>query len=449
MAEKKSSPELQKRYIPLNQFRVDDNDPRGNLKGYGNVKGMIDSYGTLMIDGCYTNCIPALLANGFIPDTHSAQDGFVYTLRSNCGFFTNVKEDDKGLYIEGVYHSDGESQMIRTKVKERLDAGKSMGLSVGFFEVRSFLINAKDYASELPKYLHKEYLDDGLEAAKGFGSIKIMQEINVVEVSLTTTPANVASQVISARTTKMEKSEMQPRVSEIRSDYMGGKAEKHATISALSSLVSDLFYNDFYDSVDDSDGSSADDRNARLGKAVDEFKECVLSIHSSLSKLSEGMGEDDNGTDDQSQMMSQIRVLFANPKSLIPLAGMSNKEQGIAALAAVKAFLQRQISLAELRSSEKIKGIRSGKAVSKDKYEQIKSIRDDITECHESYTDDMSEHLAKMDDFLSKYDPSATTQTASDKTEVRNEPAELEKERIETTKRLIARRMTQRLQLTI
>lgn len=95
------------------------------LKGNASVMGVLDSYSDCIFPGAYKNAIKGFLENGFIPVGHNWSELPV-------AMPTKAMEDGQNLYCEAVFHSHQYAQDARTVCMERLAAGLSVGLSVGF-----------------------------------------------------------------------------------------------------------------------------------------------------------------------------------------------------------------------------------------------------------------------------------------------------------------------------
>src|SRR5262245_49373293 len=85
----------------------------GGFAGHAAVFNNIDKQGERILKGAFNRHLDAFLRHGFIAWNHDA-DKPVGTIRS-------AREDSKGLYVEGIFHSDAHSQRVRTIVKERLE----------------------------------------------------------------------------------------------------------------------------------------------------------------------------------------------------------------------------------------------------------------------------------------------------------------------------------------
>ena len=189
------------RAIQNEQLRLVESET-GGFSGYGNVKGCLDSHGTIMVDGCYVKCLPDLKKKGFVPDTHGASTNFTPTLKNTLGHFIKVAEDEIGLYVEAKFYNTHAAQEAREQLLSRQADGVESGMSIGF-QIESYIyIPPESYEAELPKYLKPEYLERDMEAALNFMGVFILTEINVYEVSLTYIPSNTESLVTEVRSGK-------------------------------------------------------------------------------------------------------------------------------------------------------------------------------------------------------------------------------------------------------
>ena len=153
---------VETKVFALSEFKVDGEDA-GSFEGYASRFGTIDSYGDTIDRGAYAETIPEFLTRGFL--------GWGHDWTNPVGYFTEAEERTSGLYVKGRFHSDPQAQVYRQRVKERSDAGKFMGMSIGF--------TPQDY----------EFREvDGRE-------IRALTRISLHEVSLVTVPAEHDSQI--------------------------------------------------------------------------------------------------------------------------------------------------------------------------------------------------------------------------------------------------------------
>jgi HK97 family phage prohead protease len=159
---------MERKYLDLQVKSAGNLGDEGNgyLEGYGAVKGNIDSYGDVIRDGAFKN-LEALVGKGFAGKGHDWTDAI--------GYVEEAREDEHGLWVKMAFHSTQDAQDVRTKVQERLAAGRSVGLSIGYFT---------------------KVASPGKVEGK---DVRFLDEIEVFEVSVVTMPANERATVLSAK----------------------------------------------------------------------------------------------------------------------------------------------------------------------------------------------------------------------------------------------------------
>lgn len=135
--------------IPLTIKSVSDT---GEFEGYGSVFGVKDSYSDIVMPGAFTKSLasrmPALL--------------WQHDMREPIGIYTEVREDDVGLYVKGRLLV--EADPLAKRAHAHMKAGSLSGLSIGF------VLNDYEYDKDKGAFL--------------------LKEIDLWEVSLVTFPAN-------------------------------------------------------------------------------------------------------------------------------------------------------------------------------------------------------------------------------------------------------------------
>lgn len=144
-----------KRFLTLELKARSEN---GSLEGYGAVTGNVDAYGDVIAPGAFDNLSEFVKAGGILVG-HDWGDLPVAMIEE-------AREDDKGLWFKARFHSDETAQRARSVVSERLDAGKFVGLSIGY-----------------------RTLDCKWEERDG-KEIRVLTKIEIFEVSVVLTPAN-------------------------------------------------------------------------------------------------------------------------------------------------------------------------------------------------------------------------------------------------------------------
>lgn len=157
---------FEEKILTLADAKLDDSGS-GRVSGYGSVFGGIDSYGDTIVPGAYKGTIPQFLKDGFIAWSHD----WAFPIATP----DKAREDERGLWIEAAFHTDAESQRARQIVAERLERGKSMGLSIGY-QAKGF-----DFQEV-----------DGQQ-------VRRLLDIELMEVSLVMVPADAAARVASVK----------------------------------------------------------------------------------------------------------------------------------------------------------------------------------------------------------------------------------------------------------
>jgi HK97 family phage prohead protease len=149
------------------EFKMTDEGP-GGFTGYASVFDVVDRGGDIVAKGAFAGSLDAFRRDGFIAVGHDWGQSGVATIKS-------AEEDAHGLLIEAEFHSTPDAQAERVKLKERLERGKSVGLSIGF-----------------------QIADGGTERDKATKARRLTK-IDLFEVSIVTVPMNAEAQAIAAK----------------------------------------------------------------------------------------------------------------------------------------------------------------------------------------------------------------------------------------------------------
>ncbi len=280
----------------LSDFKMSE-EGLGSFSGYASTWNTRDHAGEIVIRGAFHNSLDRFKAEGFIALQHEYSNLPVATVK-------DAREDERGLFIEGEFHSTDEAQDARAYMRERLERGKSVGLSIGY-----------------------NILPADMERTRAG---VLLKEIDLWEVSIVTKPCNpeaLASAVKSdARAVKAE--------------YLGPYAEAEMTLAALYDLCDTLRWRCFWSYLFEGDLSPAD-REAKVDGALSEFHQlalrCVRAYHAA-------------DEDTQSEMATEVKTLF--PPPLPALAAGRLNDQVDQALDAVSTVTDRTKAVAALREAE-------------------------------------------------------------------------------------------------
>ena len=139
----------------------------GEFEGYGSVFGVEDSYGDAVMKGAFLRSLTEWAAKGRLPSML-----WQHQMSEPIGIYTEMKEDEHGLYVKGRVLIDDDP--LAKRAYAHLKAGSLGGLSIG--------------------YILRDY-----EYDKSLGIYKL-KDIDLWEVSLVTFPANEEAQVTNVKT---------------------------------------------------------------------------------------------------------------------------------------------------------------------------------------------------------------------------------------------------------
>jgi uncharacterized protein len=171
----------------------------GSLKfsGYASVFGGVDTYGDTIMSGAYKKTLAdrerpvALRWNHYGPV---------------IGKYTTISEDDKGLYVEGEL-TKGHS--VAEDVAALLKHGAISGLSIGYY--------VKDFEQR--------------------GAIRLLKEIDLIEVSIVEDPADNSARVTSLKSALAECSELKDIENILQKRVNLSQSESTAIVSAIKNTI--------------------------------------------------------------------------------------------------------------------------------------------------------------------------------------------------------------------
>ena len=136
-------------------------DTDGTFSGYGSVFDVEDSYKEIVVSGAFARSL-----NRYKRDERMPALLWQHDPSEPIGIYTEMREDDRGLYVEGQLALKTE---LGARAHELLKMGALDGLSIGFVPVE------RDYDKD--------------------EKITRLTEIDLWEVSLVTFPANTAARI--------------------------------------------------------------------------------------------------------------------------------------------------------------------------------------------------------------------------------------------------------------
>lgn len=140
--------------LPLTIKSVSDS---GEFEGYGSVFGVKDSYSDIVVPGAFAKTLARWQEKGRLPALL-----WQHNMNEPIGVYTEMREDDTGLYLKGRLLIDADP--LAKRAHAHMKAGSLSGLSIG-------------------------YVLDDYEYDKDKGAF-MLKEIDLWEVSLVTFPAN-------------------------------------------------------------------------------------------------------------------------------------------------------------------------------------------------------------------------------------------------------------------
>jgi HK97 family phage prohead protease len=174
---------IERKFTPLKDLKLND-EGSGTIEGYRSVYGVIDEGGDIVLKGAFADTLDEYLHSGFTAHSHD------WDFDKAVGFPVEAHEDDHGWFVRSQFHSTPDAQAIRTKAKERMDAGKTVGFSFGYAPTEYSYIDAKDYEAELPKYVKADALPAMQVKAQKFNRIRLLKKVEAIEDSIVTAPMN-------------------------------------------------------------------------------------------------------------------------------------------------------------------------------------------------------------------------------------------------------------------
>lgn len=134
----------------------------GEFEGYGSVFGVVDSYSDVVMPGAFKKTLEEWAVRKDLPSVL-----WQHKMSEPIGPFTEMKEDDHGLFVRGRLLIDDDP--LAKRAHAHMKAGSVKGLSIGYI--------LKDW----------EY-----DSSKG---VFLLKEIDLWEVSIVTMPANTEAKI--------------------------------------------------------------------------------------------------------------------------------------------------------------------------------------------------------------------------------------------------------------
>lgn len=175
--------------VAAREFKVGDTTGNGGLAGYASTFGDLDSCGDIVMPGAYSATLPAFLRDGWLGADHN------WDFDDQIGYWTAANEDEHGLYVEAAFYGTPDGQKVRQIVNERLAAGKSVNLSIGYVVEAAEMVSGADARQFLRDPQQAAQLDDA-------DQVRLLKKISLYEVSVVSVPALASAAVTGAKSDK-------------------------------------------------------------------------------------------------------------------------------------------------------------------------------------------------------------------------------------------------------
>ena len=135
-----------------------DSDP-GTLEGYCATWDGPDRSRETIIRGAFASSLADFKSSGFLCIEHKHAE--------EIGTIDDAFEDDRGLYVRARFYSTPDAQLVREKLRQKLERGSRPGMSIGYF-----------------------VLDDEIKAG-----VRVLKDIDLFECSVVSVPCNARAHV--------------------------------------------------------------------------------------------------------------------------------------------------------------------------------------------------------------------------------------------------------------
>jgi hypothetical protein len=246
MTKNKTGGPIERLFVGLGEVKITadaDSPDDMTFAGYGAVFGNVDSYGDVIAKGAFADTLKKARSSGQWPALLSQHGGMFGDDSTPIGIYTEMREDDVGLYVEGKLAptAKGKEAYELLKMKPRPAYN---GLSIGF-RPTEWVMRSKP---EEPR--------------------RTLKAVDLLEVSLVTFPANGKARVTSV------KSEFNPRVIE---DGLRDAGLSRADSVRAVAVLKDILQRDAEEPETDprDEDAAAELRNAELVTLADRIRALV------------------------------------------------------------------------------------------------------------------------------------------------------------------------------
>lgn len=182
------NPELEFKDCEL-ELKVASGDGPGTLEGYAAVFGNVDRAGEVIVPGAFAGSLEDFKSAGFLCNGHNWKE--------ELGTIVDAKEDETGLFVKAEFFSTPDAQQVRARLAEKQARGRRQGMSIGY----------------------------RVKSAEKRNGVRYLAEIDVMEASVVTVPANPQAHVSAI---KASDPELESRRVAVRRLYLRQLARKRA-----------------------------------------------------------------------------------------------------------------------------------------------------------------------------------------------------------------------------
>lgn len=342
-------------------------DNNGSFEGVFNEMFYVDDGGDIVIG---VSELDKFTKDGFAPDTHGMNNGAGgnYTYKDLLGFPTFAEVRGYSIYGGFAFHTDEDSQKVRAKMQDRLSAGKSVSLSIGYYLTEPpIYVDAKNYSTEFPKFIPKDRLQSCYDRAKMFPRVRLIK-VGLYEVSPVPIPMNDMSLVTAV---KMH-DDGSMDVDEI-AEYLGDSALETISVSALDTFYYRL-WSIIWEQIKYTSSPKAD-KIAKIETALNKFVQTYLFV---LNQLLPEEGDDPEG-EKLAVIEEEVKSIFGETTEEFyqKRIGRTYNAQIASCISAMKHIVNRGETIAEKRGEEIKTGSRMGSIFTNKNEEGLVKLRDE------------------------------------------------------------------------
>ena len=165
---------IERRDYGLREIKLAGSENDMAFSGYGAVFGNVDSYGDVIAPGAFKGTLTAHKKQGTAPLMLSQHGGFLGSDMTPVGVWTDMHEDEKGLWVEGKLADTPRGRELYTLMKMTPRPAID-GLSIGFL-TKEFSLRTRP---DEPR--------------------RTLKAVELIEVSLVSMPANPKARVANVK----------------------------------------------------------------------------------------------------------------------------------------------------------------------------------------------------------------------------------------------------------